>query len=162
MIAAFELAGVFAAHGIWCLSDGDGLIPMLAFQTADGERQMRRFAMEELGQGVELGKQQLASNEMQASVAALVYDGRITLETGKVDALIIEIRSYATPQAEAVVAIPYTPQSTGQFAVHRPKLLAWDHCDEFEIDDAFQAFFAGVDSHEKGAEVWNQSIDDSL
>jgi hypothetical protein len=33
MITASELAGFIAAHAIWCVSDADGLVPMVAFST---------------------------------------------------------------------------------------------------------------------------------
>lgn len=33
MITASELAGFIAAHAIWCVSDADGLVPMVAFTT---------------------------------------------------------------------------------------------------------------------------------
>gem|GEM_PF-4968397 len=38
MITASELAGFLAGHAIWCLSDADGLMPMVAFTTEGGER----------------------------------------------------------------------------------------------------------------------------
>ena len=43
MITASELAGMFAAHAIWCVSDGDTLIPMLVYTDENDERQMERL-----------------------------------------------------------------------------------------------------------------------
>jgi hypothetical protein len=40
MITASELAGFIAAHAIWCVSDTDGLVPMVAFTTEDGQRKL--------------------------------------------------------------------------------------------------------------------------
>jgi hypothetical protein len=37
MITAAELAGFIAAHAVWCVSDSDGLTPMVAFATPDGK-----------------------------------------------------------------------------------------------------------------------------
>jgi hypothetical protein len=34
--AVAEPAGFFAAHGIWCVSDGGALVPMLAFERPGG------------------------------------------------------------------------------------------------------------------------------
>ena len=98
---------------------------------------------------------------MDANDASLIYDGRITLDDGKLDALIIEMRAYFSPDSVAVLAIPYTPKDSGQFRVHRPKLLVWDNCDDFDLNYALECFFNGVAGHEKGSEIWNQCLDES-
>ena len=91
MITASELAGFFAAHAIWCLSNGETLIPMLAWATLDGQRTMERLASGEPEAAVATGRKRLAANAMDADDAALLYDGRITLGGGKLDAVIIEV-----------------------------------------------------------------------
>ena len=163
MITACKLAGFFAAHAVWCVSDGDTLIPMLVYTMENGERQLERLADEgeELAAAVENGKRRLASNEMGAHDAALIYDGRITLGKEKLDALIIEIRAYFSPDSFALIALPYTPKDSGQFRVHRPKILAWDNCGDFDMKQAFESFYAGVEGHEKGAAIWHQRLDES-
>jgi hypothetical protein len=162
LITASKLAGFFAAHAIWCVSDAnDALIPMLAYTQEDDSRQMIRLAHEDTAAAVEEGKRKLAANDMDAVDAVLVYDGRITLDDGKCDAIILKLRASFSPDSEAVIAIPYTPKSSGKFRVHKPKLLAWEHCDDFDTDVAFEEFFAGVDEHEKGAQVWNAALDES-
>src|SRR5262245_7810699 len=122
MITAFRLAGFFAAHAVCTVSEHNTFSPMLAFTKEDGEQHMMRLVGEDTAALVDLGKEKLESNDMDANDAVLVFDGRITLGTEKVDAIILGMRSYATPDAEAVVAIPYTPASSGQFRVHKPKL----------------------------------------
>jgi hypothetical protein len=161
MITASKLAGFFAAHAVWCVSDGETLTPMLAYTTADEERKMVRLVAEDLPAAVAFGKRKLEDNDMDADDTALLYDGRITLETGKVDAIIIEMRAYCSPGSEAVIAVPYTPKSSGRFRAHKPKLLAWEGCDDFDMDAAFQSFFEGVHEHEKGSKVWNESLDET-
>jgi hypothetical protein len=161
MITAFELAGFFGAHAIWCVSDGEILIPMLAYTTVNDERKMDRLVSNDLPNSVAFGKRKLDSNEMVADDAALLYDGRIPLGNEQVDAIIIEIRAYFSPKSEAVMAVPYAPKSSGRFLVHKPKLLAWTHCDDFDINAAFEAFFDGVDSHEKGSKIWNECLVES-
>ncbi len=161
MIAASELAGYFAAHAIWCVSDGVTLIPMLAYSKGD-ERQMERMAHEELSEAVEIGKEKLELNPMDAEDAVLAYDGRITIEDEKLDAILLELRAYFTPASKAVIAIPYTPKSRRMlFRVHKPKLLEWEQCDDFDIDAVFEAFFNGVSDHDKGFEIWNKCLDES-
>lgn len=161
MVTCSQLAGFFAAHAIWCVSDGGTLIPMLAYTTADGGRQMNRFAGGDLVASVGQGKQKLDSNEMDAVDAALLYDARIPVGAEKLDAVIVEMRAYFSPGSEAVMAIPYTPKSPGPFRVHKPKLLAWKDCDDFDMSAAFEAFFRGVAEHDKGAKIWNDHLDES-
>lgn len=161
MISAAELAGVFAAHAVWCVSDGDTLIPMLAYTTEHNERNMERLVMNDPGAAVEYGRQKLASNEMDANDAVLIYDGRITWNEEKLDTLILEMRAYFSPDSSAMIAIPYTPKSKGRFRVHKPKVLAWDNCDDFDLDHAFESFWTGVAGHEKGAAIWKSSLDES-
>ncbi len=162
MIAASNLAGFFSAHAIWSVSDGETLIPMLAYTDQDDKRILNRLLEADLAAAVEQGKQQLASNPMDANDAVLLYDGRITLGAKKLDAIIVEMRAYFSPQSEAALAIPYTPKSSGAFRVHRPKLIAWTNCEDFDRDRALQAFFDGVSSHEKGSKVWNELLDESI
>jgi hypothetical protein len=161
MITASELAGFFAAHAVWSVADGSTLIPILAYNDANGERKMERLAHDDLGAAVEHGKQKLASNEMDATDAVLLYDGRFNLGQEKVDAVIIELRAYFAPEAKSIIGVPYTPRQSGEFRVHTPKLLAWSGCEDFDKNAAFESFFAGVNSHEKGAEVWQRCLDES-
>lgn len=163
MIAAFELAGFFAAHSIWCVSDDDGLAPIVAFQTADGARRMNRIDLDDLVDAVNHGRALLESTSVRTGDGVLVYDGRYTFQNGKkVDAIILEIRTYAVPMSRAAMAVAYTPQSTGKFRVHKPKLIGWEHCESFDLDAALESFFIGVASHEQGAKVWNDALDESI
>lgn len=71
------------------------------------------------------------------------------------------MRAYFSPDSEAVMAVPYTPKQSGKFRVHKPKLLGWKNCDDFDMNAALQSFFEGVDGHEKGAKIWNDCLDES-
>lgn len=161
MITASELAGFVAAHAIWCVSDADGLIPMVAFTVEDGSRKLERLVHDDAGAAVEDGRRRLEEDPFSANDGVLAFDGRITGEDGKLDAIILEMRSYAFPGAKAALAVPYTPASSGRFRVHKPKLVEWHECDDFDMEAAFEAFFRGVDSHEQGAKVWNAALDQS-
>jgi hypothetical protein len=162
MITASKLAGFFAAHAIWCVSDGETLIPILGYTTADDEQKMDRLVINnDLEASVAYGKQKLELNEMDANDAVLLYDGRIPIGKEKIDAIIIEIRSYFSPESEVVMAVPYTPKTSGKFRVHKPKLLVWDNCDDFDMNATLQSFFEGVGGHDKGAKIWNDCLDES-
>ena len=160
MITTSELAGFVSAHGVWCLSNADLFTPLLAYTNENDERQIERFAFDDLNVAIEHGKQKLASNDMNANDAVLIYIGLITVEDKKLDAIIIEMRAYFSPDSEAVLAIPYTTKNTGDFSVYKPKLLVWKNCEDFNINSAFKYFFKGVDSHEEGSVIWNQCLDE--
>ncbi|KVO53080.1 hypothetical protein [Burkholderia stagnalis] len=162
MITAFELAGFVAAHAVWCLSDEDGLPPMAAFRAEDGQRTFERLVFDDAGVAIEHGRKHLESAPFGASDGVLAYDGLITTPAGKkLDAIILEIRAYAFPLAKAAIAVAYTPQGAGDFRVHKPKLVTWNHCDDFDVDAAIESFFNGIASHERGAKVWNDALDES-
>lgn len=158
MLTAARLAGSIAAHAIWCVSDNDGLVPMVAFTTEDGERKLERLVDGDAAAAVEHGRKRLEDDPLSANDGALAYDGYITVDGRKLDAIILEMRCYAFPDAKAAIAVPYTPASSGRFLVHKPKLLLWEACEDFDVDAAFAAFFDGVESHEQGAKIWAQSF----
>lgn len=163
MIEAHKLAGFIAAHGIWSVSDGEILIPIYAFISENGERVINRLMGDDLESVVEMGRSKLEQNESDANDAVMIFDGRIPIGEKKYDALIMEIRSYFTPDSKVTIAIPYTPKSENEaFKVHKPKILQWQHCDDFDINTCINAFFEGVDSHEKAAKIWNEAMDQSI
>lgn len=163
MITAFKLAGFFAAHAIWSVSDGENLIPMFVYTDEHGENKMERLIVgDDLEKSVAYGKEKLDTNDVDANDAALISDGRIPIGELKVDAIIIDIRSYFSPGSKAILAVPYNPPAAGGFRVFKPKLLQWEECDDFEVDHAVQSFFEGIDAHEHGAAVWNKSLDQSM
>jgi hypothetical protein len=161
MITASELAGFIAAHAIWCVSDGDGLVPMVAFTTEEGQRKLDRLVAHDAPVAVERGRQRLEHSPYDAIDGVLAYDGRITVESGKLDAILLEMRSYGFPFARATIAVPYKRYSSGGFRVHTPKLIEWHECEDFDLDAAFDAFFQGVANHEQGAKVWEAALDAS-
>lgn len=162
MITASNLAGFLAAHAIWSVSDGETLIPILGYTDQDDKRVMNRLLAHDLAEAVNRGKQQLRDNPMDANDAVLLYDGRIDLDGRKVDAIIVEVRAYFSPQSEALHAIPYTPKASGAFRVHKPKLLVWNECEDFDMHQALQAFWDGVGSHEQANKVWSAALDESI
>jgi hypothetical protein len=157
-----ELAGFFAAHAVWCVSDGSTLIPLLAYEMPDGSRQMSRFSAEMLEDGIEPARQWMAENPDGAACAAFVYDGYITLESGKTDSLFIDVRSYEGQETAFRMAIPYRHAShVDGFAVHRPKFLSCD-AEQPDYKALSESFFQGVDQHEKGSTIWNDHLDESI
>ena len=163
MDQALELAGFFAAHGIWCVSDGEALVPMLAQIDQAGERSMSRFAADRLEDGVIEGKKQLIANSSRSVCAVLIYDGCVTLASNKTDALLMEIMSYSSPSERLSMAVPYRNRNAPQgFAVYRPKFLAYDGSNHPYYARFGEVFFRGVDSHMQGAAIWSKVMDQSI
>jgi hypothetical protein len=161
MITTSELAGFMAAHAIWCVSDADSLTPMLAFTTEDGQRKLERPAGEDMRAAVERGRRRLEDDPLSANDGVLAYDGGITVAGGELDAILLEMRCYGFPWAKAAIAVPYTSRRSGRFQVHKPKLVEWERCEDFDLDAGFAAFFRGVAAHEQGAKIWNAALDES-
>jgi hypothetical protein len=162
MELAAKLAGFLAAHAVWSVFEGEMLIPLMGSETSDGKRQMHRFMADRIEEGVREGQERLATNSDGASRATLIYDGFITLPSGKVDALLVDIRDYGSPSRSLLMAVPYRPASSPQgFAVHRPKFLSFAGT-EPDYEAIGSAFFQGVDSHDKAAPVWSRHLDESL
>ncbi|HZM83397.1 MAG TPA: hypothetical protein VFC19_47385 [Candidatus Limnocylindrales bacterium] len=163
MLDTARLAGFFAAHGIWGVSGGETLIPMLGYEHLNGERGMDRFVRQDVGDGANAGLEALRRNEHNAARAVLVVDGYVHLTSGKTDSLIVEAVQYGAFGPSMKVAVPYRPQpSPLGFAVHRPKFLEIGGVDPSEYQALGEAFFDGVDSHEAAAQVWNAHYDPSL
>ena len=43
----------------------------------------------------------------------------------------------------------------------KPKLITWTHCEDFDMSACFEAFFTGVNGHEKGSAIWNEALNES-
>ncbi|MBY0455969.1 MAG: hypothetical protein K2V38_01380, partial [Gemmataceae bacterium] len=120
-----------------------------------------RIISDDTQQAVEMARGQLAEPPAGTEHAALLFDGRINLDDGKCDAIIIEMVVFGPTRAELCMAVPYrNSQSAEGFAVHRPKFMDFDG-PEPDIDAVAEAFFRGVDSHEEGGEIWNAHLDQS-
>jgi hypothetical protein len=156
--AAAELAGFFAAHAVWCISDGEVLIPLAGSETADGQRKLIRFEADRLEKGVAAGQKWLAENPDAAARGVLIFDGFITTrERKRADALLAMARDFSRGDAPATWAIPYRPAADpAGFAVERPQLLADPAAGE--APKLAEAFWRGVRAHEKGAPVWDQHL----
>lgn len=163
MERAIELAGFFAAHGIWCVAEGEPLTPMVAQESA---------ALGATYCGLRLTNSKKAwprhrNTWTRTRARPSVGQGRvIALPSGRTDALIILVRSYARPAVSSTtltMAVPYrNAQSPDGFAVHRPKFMGWQGPGTADYQVLGDAFFRGVESHEAAAPVWAQHNDDSI
>lgn len=158
-----EMAGLLAAHGIWSVSDGAVLIPLLGYEQANGDKVMSRLVHDDLGDAAAAGRAALEANDTHMRRAALVVDGYVHLESGRTDALIVEAVDYEPERRSLVMAVPYRPlDHPGGFAVHRPKILELRGIPHSASPAVAAAFFAGVDGHTEANAVWNAHLDESI
>jgi hypothetical protein len=160
MIETARLAGFFAAHGVWCVSEGETLIPLLGYEHADGEYGMDRLMFDDFAEGARAGQDALADGDPSWVGAVLVADGYIHLSQGKTDALIVEAVQYGPYRQSMQVAVPYRPAEHG-FAVHKPKFMNAD-CDDPAFNAMAEAFFVGAASHAEANAVWEAHLDESV
>lgn len=160
MIETARLAGFFAAHGVWCVSEGETLIPLLGYQHTDGEYGMDRLMFDDFAEGARRGQDALADGDPSWVGAVLVVDGYIHLEQGKTDALIVEAVHYGPHRQSMQVAVPYRPADHG-FAVHKPKFMDID-CDDPNLAPLAEAFFVGAASHTEANAVWEAHLDETI
>jgi len=160
MFASAVLAGFFAAHAVWSVSDGETLVPIYAYIDASGDRHLERLVADTLEGSVDVGRKWLSENPHHALCAVWIFDGFIPLVDGKTDALILEIANYGDAAASVTMAVPYVTQSTQTaFKVYRPKVIKFPAGQNAQ--GFIEAFWKGVDEHKQGAEVWASHLDQS-
>lgn len=160
---AVTLAGYFIAHGVWSVSDGAAVLPMVAQEGEDG-RAIQRFTGDDDGSsGVRQAEEWLDGNPADANHAVLVVDGYAELDGVRRDALIARVISYGPPRRSLHIVVPYRPRdSTDGFAVHSPRFGGDTGLEGIDLDALGQAFFAGVGAHLAAAPIWQDHLDESI
>lgn len=159
-----HLAGFFAAHAIWCVSEGVTMPPLIAYEDQAGQQTVLQLPTENMQAAIRLGRDWMDENPENAVRALLLFDGRITLATGKTDAILIEA-SLLLPERESFsMAIPYRhAKDPAGFAVHRPKFIASDSEDPAATAQLIVGpFHEGVQQHEHGGRLWIECMDESV
>ena len=149
-----RMAGHTVAHAIWCVSDGETLIPIVGHLKSDGSRQLKRLAMGS-AQAVAMGEQEISELPAEVAGAVFVKDTLVTLESGKVDALVADIRFAANDAGRLQVMVPYrNADHADGFAVHALKITALAGVSRDAVEELMNAFIAGLESHEEGRRLW--------
>lgn len=160
--AAAALAGYFVAHGLWSVSDGAPVIPMVAHE-GDAGRGYQRFMAEGAGAAALRAEEWLSENPPKACRAVMVVDGYAELDGVKRDALIAHVIEYGPPRRSLHIVLPYRPKdSDGGFAVHSPRFGAAEGLEAVDLEALGQAFFAGVGAHSAASGIWTEHLDESV
>jgi hypothetical protein len=159
---AATLAGYFVAHGVWSISDGASVIPMVADE-GDHGRSFRKFVCEDSGASARQAEEWLEDNPAGAQRAVLVVDGFADLDGVRRDALIAHVIEYGPPRRSLHIVLPYRPRAAlGGFAVHAPRFGGAEGMDGIDIGSLGRAFFAGVVAHTVAGPIWTEHLDDSI
>ena len=153
------LAGLFTAHAIRFLAEGEPLYPMLGVEMPDGGKTLRRLVEGKREVIVAESQQWLAANPENAASGVLIYDGYINMEAGTTDAIHIESRCYGEEPVSFGIAIPYqAPTDGNKLAFYRPKLIALQQIEQEDMQNLIDAFYRGVESDEKAAGIWSTNL----
>jgi len=156
-----QLAGFIAAQAILQVSEGTTLGPLIIFEKDDGTCHIVRIQETDPKTAATKGEEILVANADGADRGVMAFDAYLNLPQGRMDAIFIQGRQFTPPKPPILLAVPYRHASKpGGFAVHRPKLFAFE---EENIPEAsvVAAFFDGIDRHETGGKFWQQHYEDS-
>lgn len=155
MRRAARLAGHSAAHGVWSVSDGAPLTPFCAFETADGERSLTRFAFEDQDAAFKAAVAAFVAGAEAAVVGALVYPDVFIRHDMGLDAVYVAAKGYPARQPNMRLAVTYAPDDgTYGFSVFDPEVMEHPGIDASAMPDLLAAFWEGRDSHEEAAAIW--------
>jgi len=159
----FKMAGEKAVHAVWSVSDGEILVPILGVLDQGNDVSMERIAFSDSEEAIAYGYGKLDANESNAKGAVFIMDGFVTLDEGRFDALIVQIRGYDDYEMACTLALPYRPDSHEKgFAIYRPKLLEYPEEAQASQEANLDAFFDGIEGHELAYPVWQAAYADSF
>lgn len=154
------MSGWFTSHAIWGVSTGETLIPIVGYLKTDGSRPMERLMMGSV-EAMAAGERKISTLDADTLGAVFVKDGLVTLETGKTDALIIDIRFAGKDEKKVQILMPYRHANHADgFAVHRIKVTELEGIEPDALNELTEAYFDGLEAHEQGGELWNASYVD--
>lgn len=154
-----SLAGFAFAHAAWSVSDlpkGELLVP-LAIVEKSGQRQLLRFEAESQERAITEGKATLARHEQDLDAWVLVREGQIREGEAFADVLTVEAKSAG--EVESIVFVQrFQPFATGVFKLlGSPQVAVGGRAlSEVEAKPFLAQLYAGVQSHSKAMEHWQQ------
>ena len=155
------LAGFVFAHATWNISDlqqGELLVP-LAIVEKSGQRQLLRFEAATQERAIAEGKVGLKKRENDVDAWAFAREGQLQ-ESGKyVDVLTVE--SKAKGMTETVIFVQrFQPLYKGRFLLLGEPIISIGGkvVPDEEAKVLLAQLRAGIQSHGKAAELWNQWV----
>ncbi|MFK8400131.1 hypothetical protein M2D07_016645 [Pseudomonas sp. BGr12] len=160
----YRMAGNAAASAVQTVSGGELLMPMFHCLEPDGRLKMVVLMADTGEEAMQAGQRMYQENTQQAIGAVWIVDGFVThKEVGKVDALILNVVSYAEPRREMQLAVPYRHAHSHEgFAVFKPKLLGVTGIAQDELQPLIDAFYQGRDENAEGRVIWKEHQQDHI
>lgn len=96
-------------HGVDSIRASGGPLTPFVVVEQDGQRQLHRFVTERLEEGQQRAREAIAASPPTTTAYAMAYDGYITVQGTKVDAILVEASERGRP-AGVRMAQRYTPK----------------------------------------------------
>ncbi len=155
-----RMAGKTASGALYDVSFGETLMPLVGYLKSDNTQTVSRLIMGSVD-ALALGEKKISELDDDKLGAVLVKDGFVTLDTGKTDALVVDVRFARQSDKKLQMVIPYrNAQHEQGFAVHRLKLSQLEGIAMDEVETLMNAFMAGMDLHTEGAKIWQEKYVD--
>jgi hypothetical protein len=155
-----KMAGEYASHAVWSVSTGEILIPIVGFLSLGNSHKMERLAMGSV-EAMAVGDRKISELDSDKLGAVFIKDAMVTLDSGKTDALVIDIRFAEDTNKKMEYILPYrNANHSDGFAVHRLKLSKLEGISQDDIKKLTEAFFDGLESHPQGGKIWNEKYVD--
>lgn len=155
-----SMAGNCASHAIWSVSSGETLIPIVGFLKSDGNQNMQRLAMGS-AEALSVGEQKINRLTDEHKGAAFIKDALVTLETGKTDCLVIDVKFTDDTSKSVQLLIPYRNANHEKgFVVHRIKITEAIGFNHEDFEWITNAFYDGLESHPEGGKILAEQYED--
>src|SRR5262249_10146476 len=143
------------------VAKGKTLGPLIVFENADGTTRFIQVQDTSPEKAASKGEEILKTNAGGAECGVMGFDAYLNLPKGRIDAIFLHARQYVPSARPVLLAVPYRhARKPGGFAVHRPKLFAFEG-EQMPDADVVAAFFDGVSKHETGGQFWQEHYEDS-
>ncbi len=154
------MAGNFALHAASSVSGGETLIPIVGLLKSDNSQQMQRLVMGSV-EATAIGENRITELGDEYKGGAFIKDGIVTLDTGKTDCLIIDVKFTEDTSKKVQFLIPYRNANHEKgFAIHRLKISEADGFSPEDYDWITNAFFDGLESHPESEKILNGQYED--
>jgi hypothetical protein len=153
------LAGFTFAHAAWSISDlgEDELLVPLAILEKSDKRELFRFEAETQEEAISEGKAMISAREDEVDAWAFAREGQMRESGEYVDVLSVEAKASHMPESIVFVQC-FQPFSKGEFLLLGDPLVSigGKAVPELEARELVAQLWAGVQSHSKAAELWNE------
>lgn len=145
MRAAGHCAGWAAGFAIKIICENAPLRKILLQQLRNGQR----LGISLMDSSLEEAFDRLGSNDEDAAVSVLAYQGAVGLSTRRSEAIVLEVRSAAMASLLLTIALPFRPASgDAGFAVSSPRVLRPADLSPMARQVIAAGFFEGTDEYQ--------------